>query len=170
MEYAVIEQLCGSEIIFEYRFDPRRFTLDDLQRLAQSTLRRRHPWADSVTITTPDGRQMTGRPLAHAAVADARVLRRRYQSIAHSSALTAANPPGRAFLTVAHVVFPVFTLDLGSRSSERVGNANRFGGPLREWRTEIGWMASKERDCLGESPASKRWVADEVVQTGPSFS
>ena len=44
-------------------------------------------------------------------MANARMLRRREQLITDSAALTAASPLGRAFLTVAHVVFPVFTVD-----------------------------------------------------------
>ncbi len=59
MAHARIEQLRDDEVIFVHRFDSRPFSFDDLQRLAQSTLRRRRPWADSVRITTADGREIT---------------------------------------------------------------------------------------------------------------
>jgi hypothetical protein len=59
MAPARIEQLRDDEVIFVHRFDSRPFSFDDLQRLAQSTLRRRRPWADSVRITTADGREIT---------------------------------------------------------------------------------------------------------------
>jgi hypothetical protein len=57
--------------------------------------RERHEW-------------LTGCPLAHPAMANARVLRRREQLIAHSSALTATSPLGRVFLDYSHVVLPMF--------------------------------------------------------------
>jgi hypothetical protein len=59
MTHARIEQLRDDDVIFVHRFDCRSFSFDDLQRLAQSTLRRRRPWADSVRITTADGRKIT---------------------------------------------------------------------------------------------------------------
>jgi len=59
MAHARIEQLRDDEVIFVHRFDSGPFSFDDLQRLAQSTLRRRCPWADSVRITTADGREIT---------------------------------------------------------------------------------------------------------------
>ena len=59
MAHPRIEQLRDDEVIFVHRFDSGPFSFDDLQRLAQSTLRRRCPWADSVRITTADGREIT---------------------------------------------------------------------------------------------------------------
>jgi len=56
--------------------------------------RERHEW-------------LTGCLLAHPAMADARVLRRREQLIAHGSALTATSPLGRVFLDNGHVAFPM---------------------------------------------------------------
>jgi hypothetical protein len=62
-----------------------------------------------VNLTTPDiefapsVERLTGRPLAHAAMANARVLGRREQLIAHGSALTATSPLSRAFLDYSHV-------------------------------------------------------------------
>ena len=50
-------------------------------------------------------------------MAEARVLRRREQLIAHSSALTAASPLGRVFLDYSHVVFPMFKVDPVHRSN-----------------------------------------------------
>src|SRR5262249_10168688 len=47
--------------------------------------------------------RLTGRPLAHPAMANARVLRRREQLIASSSALTATSPLGGVFLDYSHV-------------------------------------------------------------------
>src|SRR5215469_9792318 len=55
--------------------------------------------------------RLTRRPLAHPAMANARVLRRREQLIPHSSALTATSPLGRVFLDYSHVVFPMFQED-----------------------------------------------------------
>jgi hypothetical protein len=59
MAHVRIEQLRDDEVIFVHRFDSRPFSFDHLQRFAQSTLRRRRPWADSVRITTADGREIT---------------------------------------------------------------------------------------------------------------
>ena len=61
----------------------------------------------------PDARErherLTGRPLAHPAMANACVLWWREQLIAHSSALTATSQLSRVFLDGAHVVFPMLT-------------------------------------------------------------
>src|SRR6201982_576340 len=73
---------------------------------------RRAP-ARPAQVFAPDTRERhewpTGCPLAHPAMANARVLRRCEQLIAHSSALTATSPLGRVFLDNGHVVFPIFT-------------------------------------------------------------
>src|SRR6478672_2473026 len=72
---------------------------------------RRAP-ARPAQVFAPDTRErhewLTGCPLAHPAMANARVLRRREQLIAHSSALTATSPLARVFLDNGHVVFPMF--------------------------------------------------------------
>jgi len=47
--------------------------------------------------------RLTRRPLAHPAMANARVLRRREQLIAHSSALTTTSPLSSVFLDYSHV-------------------------------------------------------------------
>jgi hypothetical protein len=71
---------------------------------------RRAP-ARPAQVVAPDTREghewLTGCPLAHPAMAKARVLRRREQLIPHSSALTATSPLGRVFLDYSHVVFPM---------------------------------------------------------------
>src|SRR5215469_15721773 len=59
--------------------------------------------------------RLTRCPLAHPAMAKARVLRRCEQLIAHSSALTATSPLGRVFLDYSHVVFPTFQEDRATR-------------------------------------------------------
>jgi hypothetical protein len=41
-------------------------------------------------------------------MANARVLRRREQLVAHGSALTATSPLSRGFLGYSHVMFPMF--------------------------------------------------------------
>src|SRR5215469_7935511 len=73
---------------------------------------RRAP-ARPAQVFAPDTRErhewLTGCPLAHPAMANARVLRRREQLIAHSPALTAASPLGRVFLDNGHVVFHMFS-------------------------------------------------------------
>src|SRR5262245_24337353 len=51
-------------------------------------------------------------------MAKARVLRRREQSVAHGSALTATSPFDRVFLDCSHVVFPLFQVDPMHRSAE----------------------------------------------------
>src|SRR2546421_11415053 len=62
---------------------------------------RRAP-ARPAQVFAPDTRErhewLTGCPLAHPAMAKARVLRRREQLIPHSSALTATSPLARVFL------------------------------------------------------------------------
>src|SRR5215471_17574637 len=72
---------------------------------------RRAP-ARPAQVFAPDTRErhewLTGCPLAHPAMAKARVLRRCEQLIPHSSALTATSPLGRVFLDYSHVVFPMF--------------------------------------------------------------
>src|SRR5262245_62596561 len=56
--------------------------------------------------TVANDEWLTGCFLAHPTMAKARMLRRREQSIAHGSALTATSPLGRVFLDCSHVVFP----------------------------------------------------------------
>jgi hypothetical protein len=77
-------------------------------------------------VFAPDTRErhewLTGCPLAHPAMAKARVLRRREQLIPHSSALTATSPLGRIFLDYSHVVFPMFQ----SRPSAPISTRLKF--------------------------------------------
>src|SRR5215831_4443774 len=80
---------------------------------------RRAP-ARPAQVFAPDTRErhewLTGCPLAHSAMAKARVLRRCEQLIPHSSALTATSPVGRVFLDYSHLCSPCFSK---ARSSSR---------------------------------------------------
>src|SRR5262245_14832841 len=68
--------------------------------------------------TVANDEWLTGCFLAHPTMAKARVLRRREQSIAHGSALTATSPLDRVLLDCSHVVFPRFKVDAMHRSAE----------------------------------------------------
>jgi hypothetical protein len=107
---------------------------------------RRAP-ARPAQVFAPDTRErhewLTGCPLAHPAMANARVLRRREQLIAHRSALTAASPLGHVFLDNGHVAFPMVkstrrTDPIASEHWQRSEMTCRAGsGPSRQapqWR------------------------------------
>jgi len=83
--------------------------------------------------------RLTGCPLAHPAMAKARVLRRREQLIAHGSALTAASPLGRVFLDYSHVVFPMFNVDPVHRS-------NMWGAPSNGGDAPFGILLSRSEE------------------------
>jgi hypothetical protein len=105
--------------------------------LRRSSSRRSTGSARPAQVFAPDTCKrhewLTGCPLAHPAVANARVLRRREQLIAHSSALTTTSPLGRVFLDDGHVVFPAFkSIQMkksdGGRSDHHVNDAfSRIG-------------------------------------------
>ena len=88
-------------------FDPARLdglTLESLSDLVIELNRKtrfsmvRAPGEGDVEGVNEVSLWLTGRPLAHPAMANARVLRRREQLIAHSSTLTATSPLSRVFL------------------------------------------------------------------------
>jgi len=84
--------------------------------------RERHEW-------------LTGCPLAHPAMADARVLRRREKLIAHGSALTATSPLGRVLLDNGHVAFPMVK---STRCTEPIASEH--------------WQRSETTCCAGSDP------------------